>query len=87
MMVRISYPPMSFFVMPAFGSKMRSNHQICGKNVATLNACFMFSVVKMPAAADKSREEERAAEFVIKVLAVSKSSTDRESADDCCVFL
>ncbi len=84
MIVRISYPPMSFLVMPVFGSKIRNNHHICGKNVATLNACLMFSVVRMPA--DRSREEERAAEFVIKVLAVSKSSSDRESAD-CCVFL
>ncbi len=70
--------------MPLFGSRIRKSQKSCGKKVATLNACFMFSVVRMPA--DRSREEERAAEFVIKVLAVSKSSIDRESAD-CCVML
>mmetsp|Transcript_4968 Transcript_4968/g.8551 ORF Transcript_4968/g.8551 Transcript_4968/m.8551 type:complete len:98 (+) Transcript_4968:1641-1934(+) len=51
----------------------------------------MFSVVKIPAD-DRSIDEESAAEFVIKLLAVSKSpsgSGHMESADGwfVCVFL
>ena len=49
----------------------------------------MLSVVKIPAD-DRSIDEESAAEFVIKLLAVSKSpSAHRESANGLlvCVFL
>lgn len=44
-MVMISYPPMSFFVMSVFGSRIRNNHGNCGKNVAMLNATFILSAL------------------------------------------
>ena len=47
----------------------------------------MFSVVKMPA--DKSRDEETAAEFVIKLFAaasISSSGSGHEESVECCLL-
>ena len=64
------YPPRSFFVTSALGSKMRSNHGSCGKKVATLNAVLMLPASKMP-----PPEEGDAA-------AASNSNDDDDDDDD-----
>ncbi|KAL7450865.1 hypothetical protein ACHAWC_002716 [Mediolabrus comicus] len=75
--VMISYPPISFFVMPLFGMRMRNSQNSCGKNVATLNACLIFSVVNNPAV--KSSDDDSAAESMWFRIVKSSNCGDNES--------